>query len=169
MIIINLLSRKRYYIQTYCLFTVAILLIASCEKEAKSDTYIAGKIINPHLEYVTIKDFNGFNDTIPLSDDGSFSKSYNYLSPGFYTFSHPRESQTVYLSPGDSTVLRLNTKAFDESLAFSGSHAKENNYLINLFIQIEEEERMFLENYRLPQARFKRMIDSITSVRLKNL
>lgn len=130
---------------------------------------MSGKIINAHKDFVTLRDFNGLLDTIPLAADGSFSKSYNSLQPGLYTFAHPGEYQSIYLSPGDSTILRLNTKAFDETLAFSGTHSKENNYLINLYVQIEKDDREFLNNYKLSSSQFKKTLDRITEARLNHL
>lgn len=165
----NLLSRKRNYYYLYCFLPAALLLLSSC-KEKKSDiTHISGKIINPHKNYVTLSNYDGMTDTILLSSDGSFSKNYKSLSAGLYTFSHPNEYQSVYLSPGDSTVLRLNTKAFDETLAFSGTHSKENNYLINLFVKIEKEDIAFLNNYKKPHDQFKKNVDSLIAARLEQL
>lgn len=145
------------------------MLFASCKEEYNEDTYISGKIINAHKDFVVLSDYDGMNDTIPLEQDGSFSKTYPSISPGLYTFSHPNEYQSLYLAPGDSIVLRLNTKAFDETLAFSGNHSKENNYLINLYVQIEKENSAFLNSYKKPHAAFKKMLDSITDARLTHL
>ena len=38
-------------------------------------------------------------------------------------------------------MFRLNTLDFDESLVFTGEGAKKNNYLINLFLEHEKEEK----------------------------
>ncbi|GAK88841.1 hypothetical protein JCM19297_3365 [Nonlabens ulvanivorans] len=170
MTLYSLLSRKRNYLIISSLITGVMLLFTSCKEDnSNAATYISGKIINAHKDFVTLRDFNGLTDTIPLAPDGSFSKSYNTLKPGLYTFAHPGEYQSVFLSPGDSTILRLNTKAFDETLAFSGTHSKENNFLINLFVQIEKDDREFLNNYKLSHTDFKKLLDSITEARILNL
>ncbi len=145
------------------------MLCSSCKEDSHTVTHISGKIINAHNNYVTISDYNGITDTIPLQKDGSFSKTYSTISPGLYTFSHPNEYQSFYIAPGDSIMLRLNTKAFDETLAFSGNHSKENNYLINLYVQIEKENSAFLNNYKKSHTVFKKMLDSITAARLSDL
>lgn len=165
----SLLSRKRNYYFLYCFLPAAVLLLYSCEDKKSEITHISGKIINANKSFVTLSDYNGMTDTIPLNKDGSFSKDYTSLTAGLYTFSHPNEYQSVYLSPGDSTILRLNTKAFDETLAFSGSHSKENNYLINLYIQIEKEDLEFLNNYKKNHIEFRKTLDSITYARLEQL
>ncbi|MGJ8684627.1 MAG: TlpA family protein disulfide reductase [Nonlabens sp.] len=169
MIVNSLLSRKRNYLYIYCFLPVVALLLFSCEDPKNEETFLSGKIINPHKDYVVLNDFNGLNDTIPLAENGSFSKTYKNLGAGLYTFSHPHEYQSIYLSPGDSVTLRLNTKAFDETIAFSGNRSKENNYLINLYIEIEKEDRKFLKNYQLSHVEFKKTLDSITGARLSNL
>ena len=43
------------------------------------------------------------------------------------------------LQEGDSILIRLNTKEFDESLVFSGQGSEINNFLIEMFLAHEEE------------------------------
>lgn len=166
------LSRKRNYYITHAIIILACLFITtSCEKkeEGLTSLHLTGKIINPKGDYVIIKDYSGINDTLKLNKKGVFSKDYKNLKPGLYTFTHPTEYQSIYLGYGDTLRLRLNTKAFDESLAFTGAASKENNYLINLFLEIEQQNRALLSEYHREPSNFKKLIDSITDARIKKL
>lgn len=166
------LSRKRnYYINHVVLLVTCALTLTSCEEkeEGLTSLYLTGKIINPKGDYVVIKNYSGLNDTLSLDKKGVFVKQYDGIKPGLYTFTHPSEYQSIYLGYGDTLRLRLNTKAFDESLAFTGAAAKENNYLINLFLEIEEQNRTLLSEYQREPSDFKKMIDSINDARIKKL
>jgi peroxiredoxin len=166
------LSRKRNYYITHVITILACLsILYSCEEKQDGLTslVVTGKIINPKGDYVIIKDYSGINDTLVIDKKGVFTKKYTEIKPGFYTFSHPTEYQSIYLGYGDTLRLRLNTKAFDESLAFTGAAAKENNYLINLFLEIEEQNRSLLSEYQREPSDFKKMIDSINDARIKRL
>ena len=166
------LSRKRNYKILYTTLLVLFLAaLTSCEEENHGDTsiVITGKIINPNADFIILRNYSGIRDTIKLNDKGVFLKNYESITPGLYTFSHPTEYQSIYIGYGDTLRLRLNTKAFDESLAFTGAAAKENNYLINLFLEIEKTNRNLMSEYHREPSDFKKMIDDLTSKRIKSL
>jgi len=152
------------FLSSYFIIPVIILssTIVSCDKESTGPTYLSGKIVNPRNNFIVLNDYQNINDTILLHSDGSFFKKYDYLPAGLYTFSHPNEYQSIYLAPGDSIAMRLNTRAFDETLAFSGSHNKENNYLINLFTRLEIENPDLWSHYKnKDHSNFKSYVDSL--------
>ncbi len=160
----------------YSSFFLVLSLLAisavfvSCEETNTGTTYFTGKIINPRNNFIVLKDHQGVHDTIRLNDDGSFFKKYESLPAGLYTFTHPNEYQSIYLAPGDSISMRLNTRAFDETLAFSGSHNKENNYLINLFTRLEIENPDLWNHYKNKSPKeFKSYIDSMRHVEHQRL
>lgn len=166
------LSRKRnYYITHVIAIITCVFLTTSCEEkeEGLTSLYVTGKIINPKGDYVVIKNYSEINDTLFLNDKGVFSKEYKNLKPGLFTFAHPSEYQSIYLGYGDTLRLRLNTKAFDESIAFTGAASKENSYLINLFLEIEKQNRSILSEYQREPSDFKKMVDSINDARIKIL
>lgn len=167
-----LLSRKRNYIIFNAIFIILCLIcITSCKEKKTGETplVITGKIINPRANYVILRNYSDINDTLFLNKKGVFIKKYNSLKTGLYTFLHPNEYQSIYIGYGDTLRMRLNTKAFDESLAFTGAAAKENNYLINLFTEIENENRSLLIEYHREPSDFKNMIDSLSVVRNADL
>ncbi|WP_435413526.1 TlpA family protein disulfide reductase [Psychroserpens mesophilus] len=122
------------------------LLIFSCEK-SKSDegdyAYFGGEIINPSNNYVTLSSSNEERDTIYLDKSNRFLYKVNSLKPGIFTFTHGGEYQTILLEANDSLLIRLNTNDFDESLVYTGSGSKKNNYLIKSFLDDEIENKEF--------------------------
>ncbi|WP_405369502.1 redoxin domain-containing protein [Nonlabens sp. Asnod2-A12] len=166
------LSRKRNYKILYiALLAVSLAALISCEEENSGETSIVltGKIINPKADFIVLRNYSGVRDTIKLNKKGVFLKKYESITPGLYTFAHPSEYQSIYIGYGDTLRLRLNTKAFDESLAFTGAAAKENNYLINLFLEIEKTNRNLMSEYHREPSDFKKMIDELTAKRIKSL
>jgi hypothetical protein len=167
------LSRKPNRIISFTIYTMAcLLLLSSCKNEQQGDTtsiVLTGKIINPRTNYVILRNYSGIQDTLKLNAKGVFIKKYKNITPGLFTFVHTNEYQSFYLGYGDTLRWRLNTKAFDESLAFTGAAAKENNYLIDLFLEIEKNNRSLLSEYQREPGNFKKMIDFLTEARIKKL
>ncbi|MGB5981785.1 MAG: hypothetical protein WBG46_06540 [Nonlabens sp.] len=122
-------------------------------------TTISGKVIYPQSDFVVLRNFETLVDTIPLDEGGRFSVTYKDFESGFILFTHAPEYQSIYVNKGDSLRLRVNTKAFDESLAFAGSRAAENNFLLDLFIKTEKQDRKLLEKYKAsPMDFYKSLI-----------
>ena len=80
-----------------------------------------------------------------------------------------KEAQSFFIEKGDSLVFRLNTLDFDESLVYTGIGSKENNYLIDLFLENEEQEKLFLTYSQLPSHVFAKKIDSVKKLKLIKL
>ncbi|WP_194852043.1 hypothetical protein [Nonlabens antarcticus] len=162
------LSRKRTI--SYLLFAIGILftlIFISCEEEKPSTTYINGKIVNPKSDYIIISDYANLTDTLKLDEKGRFNISYQTIDSGLFSISYPGEYQSFYLQPGDSLSMRANTKAFDETLSFTGSQARENNYLINLFIDIEDSNMGMLKYKNLAPQVFYDHVQEVKKNRLK--
>ena len=133
----------------------------SCtEDDPKTETVIMGKIVNPNAEFVVLSNFKNVQDTVELDADGMFSITYENLESGFYLFSHPTEYQSIFIARGDSIKLRLNTKAFDESMSFTASRAPENNYMLDAFILTENENREYIKNYEKSPQDFYTLLSS---------
>ncbi|MDX1470282.1 MAG: hypothetical protein R3213_02205 [Flavobacteriaceae bacterium] len=146
--------------------------ILSCSDQANSDGYTAyfgGEIDNPQGSFVYIKDSNGKYDTIPLNSENRFMYKINDLVPGLYEFGHGGEIQVVVLEPQDSLAFRLNTRDFDESLAFTGKGAKKNNYLMRLFLEHENNRDKLLKLFRKEPEDFQSSLDSIMQTELAEL
>jgi hypothetical protein len=149
---------------------VICLSTISCNDSKNTGVLIQGRIVNPYQPYLVLTDYVNLKDTLYLDNTGQFKVKYENLSPGFYSIIHPAEYQSIYLAHGDSLKLRLNTKAFDETLAFSGKGSRENNYLINEFLEIEKEGKKLVQKAKLEPNTFLEYVDSLSrerKIRLK--
>lgn len=144
----------------YLLLILSILLANCASKDKDNYTYFGGKIINPKSDFVLLYKKHKLIDSIKLTNKNTFMSKLKNIKPGLYFFKHGLEHQYVYLEPKDSLLIRLNTWGFDESLVFSGTSSEKNNVLIETFSQNEEDDKEFLEYYKLNTKEFKRKIDS---------
>lgn len=146
----------------------ALLICLGCSSEQKRDyTFVGGRIVNPSSNYITLEHNDAVIDTIPLDQNNDFGYRFDQEEESVYTFKHYPESQIIYLKPGDSSVLRVNTMEFDESLNFDGDSSVENNFLINMFLLNEEDNDLILSYYRISPHEFTDKTDSLRTVRLK--
>jgi hypothetical protein len=167
---VNILKRPMKYL---CLLLLFGLSLVSCKKdgaELEEDVvYFGGEVINPSTNYVILHKGNMVIDTLTLDSKNRFNYKLEHISPGLYTFSHGGEIQMVLLEPNDSIMFRLNTKEFDESLVYTGKGSKKNNYLIDLFLNSENEDKVVLGFSQLPPKEFEYKLDSIREFKLKKL
>ncbi|MET2984279.1 hypothetical protein [Aureibaculum conchae] len=151
----------------FFLFFATLLTVGCNDKAATNVAYFGGQIINPKSDKVYFFKNDELLDSSKLSINNKFLIKLNDFSEGFYKFEHGNEYQNVYMEPDDSLLIRLNTWDFDESLVFSGKGAERNNFLINLFLINQKEDRAFNRFYKLNDSLFQLKIDSVLA--LKNL
>lgn len=150
------------------LLSFTTLLIIGCNDKEETDTaYFGGQIINPKSDMVYFYKNDEPLDSSKLSVNNKFLIKLNKFTEGFYRFEHGNEFQNVYMESNDSLLIRLNTWDFDESLVFSGKGAERNNFLINLFLINQKEDKSFRKFYKLKDSLFQLKIDS--TLQLKNL
>ncbi len=143
-----------------------ILLIAitffSCKEDAKP-TYIVlnGTVENSPSNSVKIFG-NDFEAELSISEDGTFSDTLKINKNDYYTLRVGRESTPVYLVQGTNLGLTLNAKEFDETLAYTGDAASENNYLAAKYL-LSENEMAFDKVYSLPESEFISQTEKINS------
>ena len=147
-------------------FVVCILFI-SCDQNYNNDcgsAWIGGEIVNPKKDYVLITKSRKLIDTIPLDENNFFIYRIEQMEPGIYFFIH-YEYQALFMEPGDSIMLRVNTVEFDESLSFTGKGAHKNNFMMDLFLLNENEDELMPKMHLLPPAEFEIKMDSILQSR----
>lgn len=66
-------------------------------------------------------------------------------------------------------MVRVNTREFDESISFSGKGAERSNFLIDLYLQWEEEYKGFTQHYQKEPQEFQHFLDSLYKIRVKKL
>jgi hypothetical protein len=137
----------------------------SDEQTQRSTTWLGGEIVNPKIDHVLLFRNEEVIDTIPLQDNNFFLYKSQELEPGLYSFQH-HEYQVLFLEPGDSLMLRVNTVDFDESLTFTGRGAAKNNLMIEMFLLNEQEDKLISNFYLLEPADFEQKLDSLKEQRL---
>lgn len=130
-------------------------------------TYISGQIINPTCDYIIFSDENNVQDTVRLDSKNFFYYKSDKITPGLYRLKH-NETQVFYIEPGDSLLLHLNTIDFDESLAYSGKGAEQNNLLMDLFLKNVTENQNLPKWYNLSFSDFESKIDSLKSIKISD-
>ncbi|WP_299060060.1 hypothetical protein [uncultured Polaribacter sp.] len=157
--------------KNYILFIPILLLlvtIQSCSNSGNNtNTYFGGKIINPKTKFVVLYANDKLIDTLVLDKKNKFLGTFDNLNEGLYHFEHGNETQYIYLEPKDSLMLRLNTWDFDESLVFAGKGAERNNILIDIFLEDENERKLFYKLNRLSPNKYKEKVDSVINTRLE--
>lgn len=165
------MSFKSFYILLF-----ASLSLVTCKKDIvecdENSAFIGGEIINPNSNYIVLMKSHKVIDTITLDKDNRFSYRLTDFKPGLYNFYDGNEQQFILLQPKDSLLLRLNTIEFDESLVYTGIGAKENNYLMDMFLENEREEnedKTLLRISQLPPPLFQSKLDAIKEEKLNRL
>ncbi|MGY3795638.1 TlpA family protein disulfide reductase [Aquimarina sp. 433] len=151
-----------------CLSSCCLLSCDSTEEVTSNHVYLGGEIVNPNTDYVVLFKGDDYQDTIYLDKNNRFLHKIENIKDGLYSFRHNPEYQLILLEKGDSILMRLNTLEFDESLVFTGKGSRKNNFLIDMFLQ-NENERNQLSNRRYtktPKA-FKKEQDSLLDLRLQ--
>lgn len=152
----------------YIILLFSLVLLSSCKsKKDNTISYFGGQIINPKSDQVLLYKGDQLLDSTQLNTNHKFLIKIDSLTRGLYVFKHYDEIQYIYLEPADSLLMRLNTWAFDESLVFSGKGSERNNFLINLFLENEKEDKLFFNYYQLSDSLFQLKIDSV--LQKKNL
>ena len=113
------------------LITLSLSLLFSCKKKSNAieEAFITGQVINPTNTFITLGKPEKEKDTFYLDENNFFKTSLKIDEEGgLYEFKHGIERQLFYIERGDSLTLRVNTIAFDESLAFGGKGAEKTHF-----------------------------------------
>ncbi|WP_034057927.1 TlpA family protein disulfide reductase [Lacinutrix jangbogonensis] len=157
------------------LFLTLILAISlsACKKDTENtsinNAYLGGEIINPTSNHIIIIKSGVPLDTIALNKYNRFSHNFKDFEPGLYSFFHGREFQSFLIEPNDSLRLRLNTLDFDESLVYTGIGAKENNFLMEMYLLNEIEDDKILGLGQKTAEEFDSIYKSSKDWKLKKL
>ncbi|MBW2961319.1 hypothetical protein [Mesonia aestuariivivens] len=152
---------------------ILTLFFSSCkqDKTKSSSTFVGGEIVNSNEDFITLEKDGEFIDSIPLDENGKFSYEFDdeKFKSGLYTFRHAPEGQVFYIEKNDSLLLRVNTKEFDESIMYTGNKAKENNFLMEMYLLNEKDNDVILSYYKVSPEKFAQKTDSIKKSRKKDL
>ncbi len=160
----NLFSLFNHFISIkylFLFFSMASLVNCNDKNTGEQIAYFGGQIINPKSDKVYFYKDEVLLDSSKLNIHNKFLIKLDSFALGLYTFKHGNEFQYIYMEPSDSLLIRLNTWDFDESLVFSGKGAERNNFLINLFLENQKEDKLFYKFYHLNDSLFEIKIDSV--------
>src|SRR6185369_4873009 len=120
--------------KTFFLFSYLVIASNLCFSQYKVSLY--GTITNPKGEYVYVKYYKDFIsyeevivDSAKLEKNGKFHMNFSWPLPAAATFAHGDEITQMFLTPGDSMSVSLDTKEFDETVKYTGRGAFINTYL----------------------------------------
>ncbi len=157
------------------IFVISIIFIFySCNNDKKENlnpnAFLGGEIINPVNNFIILKYNKKIIDSIFLNNDRRFGYTIKNAKAGIYHFHHGRELQSILIEPGDSLMFRLNTYDFDESIVYTGIGAKENNYLMDLFLDNEKKVKGTTLNYsQLSPELFQEKVNNLREDKLNRL
>lgn len=154
---------KKYFLLFSFSFIISTATLFSCKNSFDGDNYVAylgGEIENPKCNYVVFMKGEKVMDTFFLDKNNRFFHKFDSLTPGLYSFKHDPEYQYIYFDKNDSLMLRLNTLDFDNSLMFCGRGDEKNNFLMELFIQNNNDRNQMYEVYVKDVDAFQKNIDS---------
>lgn len=153
-------------IKFFILFLPLFALLSSCKSEFKGCEYVAyfgGEVVNPNNPYVYFCKDNEVIDTLKLDENNRFFTQFDSLAPGLYSFKHEPEYQYVYFDKNDSIMVRVNSKEFDESIAFCGRGGEKNNFLMEMYLKNEKDKYKMFEYFDDNFEDFSKEIDSTYS------
>ena len=154
-----MLKNKYYKIIALC---ISIFCFLSCgNNKIENSIFFGGKIINPSSNYLILHKNNSTVDCLLLDSNNSFQRSFENLNSGIYKLEHIPEYQTIFLEPGDSLWIRVNAADFKNSIVFSGKGSSKNNFLIDMEVNIENENKFLSSKYSLESDLFSHIIHSL--------
>ena len=137
----------------FLLLLAFVLIFTACQPFQKEDKTVIlnGKIENPNTELLifTVSDLpeDLIKDTVYLNEDGTFKTSFELPECRPVKLYDGKESTQMYLCPGDSVYITLNTEEFDESLLYEGNGAQKNNILAEYYLKFMDYENKDLINF----------------------
>ncbi len=143
-------------------FILAALAIISCKEEEKKPEYVIinGTIQNNNSETAKIRGYD-MDIEIPISETGTFTDTLDIKKNGYYDLIIGRERTSTYLEKGKNLSVSVDPKEFDETIAYTGDLAAENNYLAAKYL-LSEKGMSFKDLYSLPEEDFVKEINAMS-------
>jgi thiol-disulfide isomerase/thioredoxin len=109
---------------------IGMVLAATFTAKAQTKNYVSFKaeIANKNGDFISLRDNKKVYKKIQVNKDGVFKDTVN-IKEGLYQMYDGVEYTDLYLKNGYDLTLKMDAKKFDESIAYSGVGANENNYL----------------------------------------
>jgi len=126
----------------HSIVVLCLLIISSCC--FGQTVKVSGQIKNFKNDSIRITGYVDGLEVIfgkaSLDKNGFFKTQFECTAAGKANFEHGGEYAFLFLTPGDSLNIKLDTKQFDETIIFSGKGAEANNYLAKKTLNLNEDE-----------------------------
>ncbi|WP_419213632.1 TlpA family protein disulfide reductase [Maribacter sp. X9] len=117
--------RNSFYV--FALVAMVAMVVMACKKIPKDYVALSGTIIDKNSDSLTISS-ETYQKRLEVNSDGTFSDTLK-VEKGYYVLFDGKEYTSLYLENGFDLNITLDTKAFDESIAYTGIGENANNYL----------------------------------------
>ncbi|MFV0540261.1 MAG: TlpA family protein disulfide reductase [Aestuariibaculum sp.] len=115
---------------------LAAAAIVACKEEPKDYVTFSGKITDKNSDSLVVRS-RTFSKTIKVNENGTFKDTLK-VETGTYNLYDGKESTSIFLKNGFDINLTLDTKAFDETVKFTGNGSASSNFLAkNMLLQEE--------------------------------
>lgn len=142
----------------------------SCQNnsETNKQNLISGTITPATEGYVSLS-FGAVLDSAKISNDGSFSLSFETEQTGTGILIYNNSFSQIYIEPGKTLDLQINSLKFTDNIEFEGDLAPVNNYL-RLARKLERNSEVSNEVlYNFEPKKFIRFTDSIRDLKIQLL
>ena len=146
------------------LLVIATMTIVCCKaKEPKDYATFSGKLINYNGSYIQLEQMEVFppqNRKIKIADDGTFSDTL-HIDKAYFGLSIGNERIHLFMKKGNDLRLTVNNKNFNSTLEFTGSGAKNNDYLKKVDVICQEYYDPYSTIFNLDERSFNNKISKI--------
>ncbi|HPW98009.1 MAG TPA: thioredoxin-like domain-containing protein [Flavobacterium sp.] len=142
------------------IFTFIFCSCVNKNNDGEFVAYFGGEIVNPNNPYVLFCKDNIVIDSLKLDSNNRFFIKFDSLAPGMYSFKHEPEYQYVYFDKNDSIMVRVNSRDFDNSVAFCGRGDLKNTFLMDLYLRNEKDKNSMFKVFDYGLEEFTKTIDS---------
>jgi len=147
---------KRFLFFGLCLF-----LSCNTSVDTPTSSFFGGQIINPSSDYISLYKYDKRIDSIGLNEKNRFSRKYDSIDFGLFKMEHLPENQMLLIEAGDSIWSYANMSDFNASLVFSGPGSAKNNFLMDIYLELEDEIGFLSSKYASDSEVFGDIIDSL--------
>lgn len=105
----------------------ALVVAVACKEEPKDYVTLSGKITDKNSDSLVVRT-RGFSKAIQVNEDGTFKDTLK-VETGLYFLYDGSESTSVFLKNGFDLNVTIDTKAFDETVKYTGTGSEHSNFL----------------------------------------
>jgi len=147
---------------------LALLTMFACTQQNPNQVTLSGTIENPVGNEVLVS-FDKQTDTLKLDETGKFTGIITVAKSGYASLIQGKESTKMFLIPGQNLQVSIDTKEFDETIAYTGENEKINNYLAKNCLANEKMNLNPRVLFALEEEAFIAKTDSVYKVKLQLL